>query len=274
MSRKAIELVPINQVRSEQVSLAVKLPQVVDSSRIGVNVAGLERLSLLSGNKSLQIKTIGGEETKPAVPVVVGFNERGEAVAGKVAKTESITVHDVESDKHEIEELLFQRSKWRDTKIGLNVTEMSRLIVAETQWEGGVRSPEAWSHHLEQAIKQGIKDIGYQNLMNNASDFEKRSDISTIKNMLGGLALNTGLAYFMNGDLLLAVGISGVISSLIDILYLHQQRHRTTYIEPLMTLSHYPDVFRFSSTFGPEWERYLGLKHQLSRTPLVHQIDS
>ena len=276
MAGKDVELVPINQIQSDRLLVGVTLPKVVDSSRIGVNVTGLERLSELAGIRRLTIKSVeDGRLSKSDVPIVVGFNDRGEAVAGKAAEAELVPLYRINNGNNQIEDLLFQRSKWRDAKIGLNVEEMNRLIVADTHWEGGMRSTEAWSHYLEQVIKAGVKDTGYQNLMNNASAHEKGININNTASIIGSNLLNGGIAYLFSGEIPLTVlGISATVAILIDQFYLLEQRHNVNYLEPLLDMSNYPKKFRYSLTYGPEWERYLRLKLNLSRTPLVSPIEN
>lgn len=150
---------PVSEVESDLVTLQLNLPAFINPNSIGLNVGRTESLMKYSGLVDLNVTGVGGQETSSEYPTVIGYSKQGEAYAGSVGVKVNVPEQRMSS---RIRDTLDSSTKKVD--MTLNLDEMSEQIKRE-KWDRGIYSTEAWSKHLNSAIKTGIKSEGTRNLL-------------------------------------------------------------------------------------------------------------
>jgi len=153
--------VPFEYAQTGRLRNAVTLPEYVNTENILVNLTGIHRLCNIGGIRHLRIQSINGDVTKE-IPTIVGFNQNGEAFAGKVNAKESVPEY--ESTSKTSGEVHYHATSWTNTTITLNTAEISKRITDNENWEKGTRDTKAWSFHLNKDIKKGITKEGARHL--------------------------------------------------------------------------------------------------------------
>lgn len=151
---------PVSEVESDLVTLQLNLPAYINPDLIGLNLGKTEKLMRLSGLTDLSVTGVGGQETSSEYPTVVGFDKGGGAYAGSIGVKVNVSEHKSSPSSY----LQKVDSSTKDVSITLNLDEINEQIAKE-KWNGGIRSIEAWSKHLDSAIKTGIKSEGTKNLL-------------------------------------------------------------------------------------------------------------
>lgn len=153
--------VPFEYAQTRRLRNAVTLPEYVNTEKILVNLTGIHRLCNIGGIRHLRIQSINGDVTKE-IPTIVGFNQNGEAFAGKVNAKESVPEY--ESTSETSDKAYYHATRWTNTTITLNTAEISKRITDNDKWKKGTRDTDAWSFHLNKDIKKGITKEGARHL--------------------------------------------------------------------------------------------------------------
>ena len=162
--------IPLRKVEEEQpldkVRITLNLPPLVDQDRIGVNLARIDSLCRLSGIENLIVLGKTDEETSKVIPLVVGVNSDGSAVASKsLVKTDVPPYNSVFSGEEG-----YMSSRNIKLRININVDEVAQRA-AEAKM--GVRDPKVWAQNVDEGLRHSIRSVGTDNLIRNPDRFTK-----------------------------------------------------------------------------------------------------
>ncbi|MGH7203987.1 MAG: hypothetical protein ACREHC_06085 [Candidatus Levyibacteriota bacterium] len=118
----------------------------------------------LGGVKDLRILGTGGE-TSDFTPSVVGWGSDGSAMAGKSGEAKIVPTFSTSrelSRGNGKETPYFLAGRWVDANLSVNLDEIQNRIREKDLPD---RSPEAWGTELDQAIRNGVANIGVQHLL-------------------------------------------------------------------------------------------------------------
>jgi len=269
MSRgESSQFIPIEYANTSRVRFDVAMPEYVDAERIGVNLKAIHTLCRIGGISHLRVNGVAGDEPERSVPQILGFTQNGEAFAGKAKVQEIAPIFDsgslVEGPNDPIRA---HSATWIDTQIKLNMDEISGRIQHEDKWVRGVRSPEAWAHYFNQAVKQGLSKEGTKHLVFGMSSFN--SGLSLMNN-INSILLSSYASIFnvflrnFNPQLpaLETLFEHLILRNLLWNLANYFFYHRNDYT----------DGSRFSLIFGPEVDRALVLKIMAKTKTLVKAL--
>lgn len=155
--------VPIEYANTDRMRFVIPFPEYVKPQQIGVNLSGLERLLRIGGIGRLRVAEQTEGETTRFTPTVVGYNSQGNAYAGKKG-TLTFVPEFTTSPNLDAPVSRLHFATWTNAVINLNINEMAQRIRQEDRWTRGVRSTEAWAHHLDEALRKGVRDIGIRHL--------------------------------------------------------------------------------------------------------------
>jgi hypothetical protein len=154
------ELVPIDEVSSPVVKVALDLPGWVNQKEIGVDLARLENLCAWAGIKTLTLSVNDDEAPSHGRPITIGIDKNGQLLGGfeeSAVKTHSISVGPLDDDT----------SLKCESFIDVNITLNSKALTDFVREHGkkGARSPEAWAKILDQELRTALKEAGLKHLM-------------------------------------------------------------------------------------------------------------
>ena|SRR3990167_4034847 len=157
--------VPINKVESDRLRLDLNLPPFINEGTVGVNLRRVESLCQFSGITFVHVLgTVDDETTSSSVPMIVGVNKHGEAIAGRARSKTNVSEHKV-FGTNRTQKLDYST---RSIEIRLNISEISNVISQDRKAVDGVHSNQAWATHIDRALRDGIRKEGTQNLAHGA----------------------------------------------------------------------------------------------------------
>lgn len=247
--------IPLSRANSAIVRTDIVLPEYVDSEQIGLDLKRIHTLCWLGGLRHLKIEGVNNQSATESTPVVVGINGDGSAVAGRAAvgKAEPFHFDDFESGNSAGSIWARHQLTWVDGQIHLNLEAMSKRIVSKSKQSGeNLRLPSAWGHLLDQALKEGIANIGINHLI-----------FGVNKPALACLMF----LIFSNERLYTATSPSELLTSWLI-------NNSSTLLISLVdgSLTGSEDGYRLSAFFGPQLDRALALKVLSQTQPLVKAL--
>lgn len=247
--------IPLTDLESPKIRMAVTLPPFIDSDRIGINLHAITILQRLSGISHLRVGGITGAQTSGFTPNIGGIDSQGGIYAARTAAGVSVPSYSSETQEKYPDRAFGARLV--NGSIKINLDEVGNKIRSEQRWKGGAHSVEAWSYHLDKSLKGGISNIGIKHLMR---DFNKIEYFwMAAVNILGPASLSVTYAHgleataFLNGVLfynLFMNGVNSLVSSVAQI----------------------EEGWRFSCIFGPQIDRALILKYVAKTQTLVKPL--
>jgi len=168
MSKEAY--IPLPDADSLKTKFFIPLPPFVEQERIGIATRRIETLKRIGGISHLLIIGENGGETSMAIPTIVGIDKDGSALAGKVGIRREAPIFKSENFFNQ-DGTIPHCFQWTRAIIKLNIQEMANRIKDDNKWEKGVRTPEAWTYHLDQALKKGIEKSGWEHLVKSVSGY-------------------------------------------------------------------------------------------------------
>jgi len=255
MPELASDYIPIEQASTPRVRFEIPLPQFLPEGLIRVNIPNVHHLCRIGGISHLRVGgTTKGEITK-YVPSIIGMDAQGNALAGRsTLKTSSDPIESLDMDDSPTSGPSFSRphsATWVNGAINLNMNEISETIRGENRWRRGVYSTEAWAHHLNKSLNEGIAEIGIRHLL---MGFTRDSLIGTLMSYMFMLVpIGQDLTV---ETLAKNLTIGSLVFNGIDYL-----RYRKI-----------DDGYRFSVFYGPQLDRALALKILSKTTPLVRDF--
>lgn len=246
--------VPLDQVQSSRARFVVTLPEFVDKNQIGVNLKGLDRMCKLGGISHIKVVTTEGD-TSQFVPTIVGVSKNGEAIAGKTGVKTSVPTFTVESEKSRqgLDGSLFglpHAASWINTTVNINTNEVADRIKDDPKWDHGVNSSNAWAYHLNEAVKKGVTETGFNHLAMGLS-----------KTNWGSTAFQYGLMGFFESQ----IANPTLESGLFRLFFVGGFHNMMSYIRS----RGYGEEFRLSAFYGPQLDRALLLKLLSTQTTIV-----
>ncbi len=163
---EAKKFVPLSELDSPKVRFVAPVPPFVDQDRLGINLGRIELLLRIGGIRHLRVEGQTGEATSSFVPTIAGFDSQGSAYSAQIGTKLSIPTYSTDVQDGGSSDLL--GSRWADGVVNINVDETTKRIMGNKKWEDGVRDPKAWSHYLNESIKNGIVDNGTRHLIQGA----------------------------------------------------------------------------------------------------------
>lgn len=165
MAEAKTKFVPIDQIQSERLRVDLQLPPFIPVHQIGVNVGRVRFLCNIAGIDHLRVESVS-QGTSGFIPVIVGMDDQGSAVAGRVGLKTEVRTFSTETDRLGNEIIDAEHPKrWTDAKVSLNTDEVARQIQANPEISAGLRSPEPWADVLNQSIKRCLIDEGTRHLI-------------------------------------------------------------------------------------------------------------
>lgn len=246
--------IPIQYANGYKTRFVIPFPEYVKPEHIGVNLGRLDTLLRVGGISHLRVVGQTNGNTTKFTPTIVGYDSQGNAYAGK--KGEKITVPEFSSSEDEANTNLDasvwrpHAATWKNVVINLNVNEMAERIRQEDKWSRGVYSTEAWAHHLDKDIREGVASMGIKHL---ALGFNKYNRIST------------SIQYALMGLFEASSGHPSVESMAFRVPFVSQFLNVIDYFSYRNT----DDGYRWSTFYGPQLDRALLLKVLSCRTNLV-----
>ena len=146
-----IDVYPIDEVESDVVKVNILFPDFVDSERIGLNVAHLEKLCRIAGISELTIKSHSGSRNS-GQPVILGVQKDGTAIGG-FEKAKSST----ESQFSERDKNGYRISKW--TKVGISI-DIDFINNEISESGDDIKSVSQWIEKLEKEISNNVFTAG------------------------------------------------------------------------------------------------------------------
>jgi hypothetical protein len=156
-----IDVHPIDWVESDVVKVKISLPGFVDSERIGLDVAHLERLCRIAGISELTIKSHSGSRSSGR-PVILGVQKDGTAIGGfeKAASTTETNI----SKRDKLEQRICE---WRKVSISIDMD----YLTDEIQEGEGENSIFDWVKKLDTEISDNVYSSGMKVLMDTDPGF-------------------------------------------------------------------------------------------------------
>lgn len=173
-------LIPINQVyrQTDRVNFNIPFPTWLETDRIGVDLRRTLGLMTLGGIRSLtmtQAKT--DEENSVSMPVIVGINTDGSALAGKAKAARKTLYHSGLSLQREFFPL--HNCMWTNLGIRLNTDQIQKEI---TSASNNLRQPDSWTPYLDRVLRESIRKGGTHHLLKGHTVF--RAFFALINNSL------------------------------------------------------------------------------------------
>lgn len=162
MSEVKKDYTPLPELESPKFRFAVTLPNFVDPRSIGINLKRVGLLCRLGGIGHLRVENLTDQDTSSYVPIIAGFDAKGNAYAAKTGLKTSVPPYAV--DSHADGGSLLA-TRWVNGVIKINTDETANRILSEPRWNNGVNTPDAWAYHLNRSIRGGIEDIGTKHLV-------------------------------------------------------------------------------------------------------------
>lgn len=160
--------VPIEDASTETARFVVTLPEFLPRGCIRVNLKNLDRLCKIGGISHLRVVGETDGDTTKFTPTIVGYDSLGNAYAGKKGEKISVppftTSHDESNDSLDTSWSRPHSAVWVNRTVGLNINEIQERIREEKAWPRGVYSTQAWAHHLDKSLREGIGGIGVKHL--------------------------------------------------------------------------------------------------------------
>ncbi len=163
MNETLASYTPISQAETDRVRFNLSLPSFVDQDQILVNLRRVHTMCQIGGIRYLRVEGDAQSEVSSSTPLVLGVDSSGHAFAG--LKAERTSVPEFTTDHNNRSGRSLYQSRWVDGIVTLNLAEISEKIQQEKKWRNGLRSPDAWSHHLDKSLRGGITRIGGKHLM-------------------------------------------------------------------------------------------------------------
>ncbi|OGK18964.1 hypothetical protein A3E69_03365 [Candidatus Roizmanbacteria bacterium RIFCSPHIGHO2_12_FULL_40_130] len=247
--------VPLPQVDSQRVTLDLDLPPYAQKENIGVNVRALHSLCKLAGIEHLVIRSVTGP-TSTFDPMITGITSDGTAIAAKVGLKKLVPMH--ESHIFGLRERIGEDLKWSDGEIEINMSELTRRLIHGKREgkEGNLHGSKDWAQKLNKAIKGGMLDLGFSNLVVDQSLGSKLMFFQTIT--LFGLLY--GLSH---GDIYTALRVVGVPVEAINL------GRRPSYGDYKNEFGEY----RYSLFLGLQIDRALLLALKTKTNKLIKSLD-
>lgn len=151
--------VPWNEVESDRLKIAIQIPDFVDTEKIGVNLAEIERLCDLAGIKEIIIKPHKIDQDNPS-PIVIGHTGGGEALGGFV--NSSIKTNEMENQPIPLEVKGLKPRIQSILQIGVDMEALKEFVVGS---EEGLRSVKVWADKFDSIMKDSLSSAGRENLL-------------------------------------------------------------------------------------------------------------
>lgn len=164
MEKERVGFIPLNEIKSKKVSFEGDFPDWFPQGEIGLNLRRVHRLCNLGGLRHLSITLVGDGETSKSNHTVVGFNQNGEALAGKVNSSKLVPTH-VDKVEQGVTYNVLPAARWIHGHIDLNFAEMSQRIKNDEKGQVSVRSPRPWAKLINEALCQGVGKLGINNCL-------------------------------------------------------------------------------------------------------------
>lgn len=151
------QFVPMSEANTDRIRTSVSLPFKLEE-KIGLNVGRIETLLQLGGFADLKISQEEDKETSSVVPMVVGINNKGEAVAGKA----KVKVIPISQESVHLGKDLFRDSRWSNLDITLNIEELQQRLLESGN---NIQKTISWVRDINQTLTRGIIRAGLRNLL-------------------------------------------------------------------------------------------------------------
>jgi hypothetical protein len=169
MSAEYLTSLPEVCYRSERVRLDIPFPSWVETENIGVNLPKTERLMNIGGIKHLRVVgEVNGERTV-SMPQSIGVAPDGSKYAGMLGAKEASKSMSLESNIQKTG-MIFRNAEWTSTVLHLNLEEIQRQIEEK---KGNLRKADSWTPHLDNALRQGVRQAGNEYLLTHFSGIQK-----------------------------------------------------------------------------------------------------
>lgn len=244
--------VPISQSDTQRVKFALPLPPYLETERVGVNAAKIDRLCRIGGIKHL---TVTGEdgEISSFTPTIVGISKKGEALAAKTGAKTKAPTYSIDSEGHSA--LLNVIPGFRHTvaTLNLNLGDVADRIMKDSNEQGKVRDVKKWTPYLDESLKKGLSDIAMQNLISAGG-----KKVFIVMSAVGiGLGLMEGITY------------SPQVALIPSILFIYQV---SNYIERYTGRNFGLQDYRWSLFSGLQFDRAFVARTIINRGNLIKAL--
>lgn len=251
--------VPLDEAISERARFAVTLPEFVNTDNIGVNLRGLERLANMGGIAHVRVDTVEGDVSQ-FVPIIVGVNKDGTAIAGKAGVKTSVPTYTLDLEhlgslSGWTPKFLPHATDWINTRVTVNTNEVKNRIKDDSKWKNGVHSTEAWAYHLNKSVKEGVTDQGIKHLTLELSKFS-----------WGEAAIQYGLLGFFETQ--------STNPTWENLIFKYSILWSIMNFWSIRRAERNGENYRLSAFIGPQLDRALILKLMSTRTTLVKDFSS
>lgn len=252
--------IPIDEanVISDRVRFHLPLPDYIERERIGVDLSRVERLCRFGGIRFLKVVGKLDGDVSSFTPEITGYNGSGEAVAANKGTKDLVPLYTTQS------ELGAQPSipsfKFSLATLNINLNEaVNRAIHEQKGKENNVRDVETWTEYLDKSLRQGISQVGFDNLVRYGDKFSF-AFATALSVILSASAMTATLPAQLDGFLLLK-----------GFLLMHQLRNQLELTVGKILLGS-DEGYRWSLISGIQLDRAFILRFLTSRESLVKAL--
>lgn len=162
---KEQKFLPIDEIDNAKIRFDIPFPNKLDTEQIGINLKQILKLMRTGGIANLDVVGNWSQETSRFIPNIAGFNPQGNAYAAKSAVGEAVPLQ--KSSFHDLSKYIYrydpkpQVMRWIEAEVDFNLNEINTRIDQSSNWQDQPLAPEAWSHFLDQGLKEEIKDMSW-----------------------------------------------------------------------------------------------------------------
>lgn len=165
-------LIPYNLVDSAIVEFSGLLPPPVDPSRILINVATIEEICQKARISRLEVTGNSDGEMAVWAPEVSGFSPGGHPrISGYTAQL----ISPYELIYRQIPRQDHYKDCTYEGKFKVNLPEIHRKVLSQTDIPNGVRNPQPWAEQLDLILHHGLKE--FSGISVSLLKFKRRSQI-------------------------------------------------------------------------------------------------
>lgn len=190
MLEKDGDFVPVSSLNTfeKRVGFVGDFPEWLDLDKIAINWKRTQTICNLGGIYRVLVWGSNDGESSKTIPQIAGFNLRGEAYASKVSASTQVPFFDNRSTA------LNSKAEHPFREVVAHITLNNNEIVQRIQNQGkNVRSTEAWAHHINKSLGQGLENIGLKHLV---IELNRRDNLLAVYEYVFPIALLTGINTF------------------------------------------------------------------------------